>query len=62
MEKCGDRRGNTVHGKVSSAALITLLSVGGVGVKRRADRGGNILHRKVSSAAVIILLLVSEVR
>ena len=51
-----------MHGKVSSAALITLLSVGGVGVKRRADRGGNILHRKVSSAAVIILLLVSEVR
>jgi len=31
----GDREGSTVHGTVSSAAGITLLLVGGVGVEER---------------------------
>ena len=57
-----DRRGSTVHGTVSSAAVIILLLVGGVGVKRRADRRGSTEHGTVSSAAAIILLLVGGVR
>ena len=34
-----DRRGSTFHGTVSSAAVIILLFVGWVVVKRRGDTG-----------------------
>jgi len=34
-----DRRGSTVNGKVSNAAVIILLLVRGVVVKRGGDRG-----------------------
>ena len=53
--------GSIVHGTVSSAAVIIILLVGWVGVKRGGD-WGSIVHGTVSSAAVIIILLVGWVR
>jgi len=57
VKRRADRRGSTVHGTISSAALIILLLVGGWGVKWCADKGRSTLHGTVSSAAMIILLL-----
>jgi len=47
-----------VHGTVSSAAVIILLLVFGMGLKWWADRGGCTVHGTVSTAAAITLLLV----
>jgi len=62
VKRRDDKGVSTVHGTVSSAAMIILLLVGGVGVKRRADIRGSTVHGTVSSAAAIILLLVGGVR
>ena len=39
MNWLADRRGSTVHGTETSAAVIILLLVGGMAVKRGGDRG-----------------------